>query len=400
MKAMRKLNLYLFLFALTTGLFSCSDSDDDGYSGKNQIYITTDDDPVIIESDATPLQASLTLTKAYEKNETFEILVKNTTNDVEELVTVNPSAVTIPAGKKSVDFEIISNCKEILKNEVYLEITVKSLPETDMEIHQTLKIRIKPSLRNPELSEEQQALLEGYKQNGLDLTKWIGVVPVKVKVISPKDGYYEPFLQEFTKEYTGKTVITLSEKASSTQPVLKMTENPMGLTEYLYFVLRKVTIENTEYWTQQPDVPAMLDLIGLSANSKETFDMSLDNIRIGMPQEGRSVLEFTEEKTEDDPIIIVPFDYNYSAWNRLKAEADAGNEIAVVCLDNSQTINPLYHLFISDITEDTYENEPSDWIAPEGNLNITGNKMTFVFTLDHSDAGGYTQVSVEYTLPE
>lgn len=400
MKTIKNLSLSLFLLICCTGIFSCSDSDDDGYTGKNKLYITTEEDPVMIESDTVPLKVSLSITRAYDKNQTFEISVTNTTNEIENLVTVKPSSVTIPAGARTVDFDIISNGREILKNEVYLEVSVKSLPETDMEIFKNLTIRLKPGLRNPELSEEQKTLLEGYKQNGLDLSQWIGVIPVKVKIISPADGYYEPFISEFTKEYTGKTVITLSEQATADVPVLKMTENPMGLTEYLYFVLRKVTVENTEFWTLQPDVPDMMELINFSAESKETFDMALDNIRFEIPQNGKSAITFTDEKSEDDPIIIVPFSYDYSAWNRLKEFADAGNEIALACSDNSQTLNPLYHLFISDISEDQWENEPSDFIAPEGVLNISEGKMTFTFSFDHSDAGGYSQITIEYTLPE
>lgn len=400
MKTIKNLSLSLFLLICCAGIFSCSDSDDDGYTGKNKLYITTEEDPVMIESDTVPFKVSLAMTKAYDKNQTFEISVTNTTNEIENLVTVTPSSVTIPAGEIAVNFDIISNGREILKNEVYLEVSVKSLPETDMEISQNLTIRLKPSLRNPELSEEQKTLLEGYKQNGLDLSQWIGVIPVKVKIISPAEGYYEPFITEFTKEYTGKTVITLSEQATADVPVLKMTENPMGLTEYLYFVLRKVTVENTEYWTLQPDIPDMMELINFSAESKETFDMTLDNIRFEMPQNGKSAITFTDEKSEDDPIIIVPFSYDYSAWNRLKALADAGNEIALACSDNSQTLNPLYHLFITDISEDQWENEPSDFIAPEGVLNISEGKMTFTFSFDHSDAGGYSQITIEYTLPE
>ena len=133
----------------------------------------------MIESDTTPLRASLIMTRAYAKDQTFEISVTNTTNEMDNLVTVKPSSVTIPSGAKAVNFDIISNGREILKNEVYLEISVKALPETDMEVHQILKIRLKPGLRNPELSEEQKALLESYKQNGLDLSQWIGVIPVK-----------------------------------------------------------------------------------------------------------------------------------------------------------------------------------------------------------------------------
>ena len=117
MKAMKNLSLILFLLIYCAGIFSCSDSDNDGYSGKNKLYITTDQDPVMIESDTTPLRASLIMTRAYAKDQTFEISVTNTTNEMENLVTVKPSSVTIPSGAKAVNFDIISNGREILKNE-------------------------------------------------------------------------------------------------------------------------------------------------------------------------------------------------------------------------------------------------------------------------------------------
>lgn len=45
---------------------------------------------------------------------------------------------------------------------------------------ETLRVNVKPYLTAEDLTMEQQALLEGYKNKGVDLTKWIGVIPVKV----------------------------------------------------------------------------------------------------------------------------------------------------------------------------------------------------------------------------
>ena len=90
-------------------------------------------------------------------------------------------------------------------------------------------------------------MLEGYKAKGLDLSKWIGLIPVKVSVeVPPTDGL-ESLINGMKKVYTGKTVITLSEDATAEQPILKMTNNPMGLTEFMYDMLRKETVENDMY---------------------------------------------------------------------------------------------------------------------------------------------------------
>lgn len=405
MKAIRKLQISLFLLICTAGLFSCSDSKDDGYSGNNLIYITTEQDPVIIESDATALTADLTLTRAYEKSVSFEIDVKNLTGDEEDLVTVTPSTITIDPGKKTVSFQIVSNQKEILKADAQLEVSVKSLPETDMEVKQKLNIRVKPSLRNPELTEVQKTLLESYKAKGLDLSKWIGVIPVKVKVVYPGNSNLESLLTEFTKNYEGKTVITLSEKSTEDQPMLKMTENPMGLTEFLYWLLRQETIDNDAFWFDENSSPLydeMVKLIGLSKTSQETFDMTLDSIRVMFPRNNKSEIEFLGERLNcySEPGIVVPFDYSYSAWDRLKKLVDEGNEKAIECVLGDATVEPAYYFVNSSVDTDMWGNDPSDWMESKAELDLSNGKMTFTFCMDHMNAGGYMHVFAEFTLPE
>lgn len=90
----------------------------------------------------------------------------------------------------------------------------------------------------------------------------------------------------------------MSEYATVDQPILKITENPMGLTEFLYDILRKETVCNDEYWYGEyagKYYQKMMDLIGLTKDSQETFSVSLDSIRVNMPQNGESNVEFWEE---------------------------------------------------------------------------------------------------------
>ena len=156
--------------------------------------------------------------------------------------------------------------------------------------------------------------------------------------VPPTDGL-ESLINGMKKVYTGKTVITLSEDATAEQPILKMTNNPMGLTEFMYDMLRKETVENDMFWYYDPGegevnpYMAMMELIGLSKTSLETFEMTLDNIRVDLPQNGVSNVEFLGERPdiwdETELITIVPFAYDYSAWNRLKEMLDTGdNELA------------------------------------------------------------------------
>ena len=100
---------------------------------------------------------------------------------------------------------------------------------------------------------------------------------------------------------------------------------------------------------------------------------------------------------ETELVTVVPFAYNYSAWNRLKELLDAGdNELAQKYVDYGATLDPTHYLFYSGIDEDYWED--GNWMEPQGVL--TGNKLTFQFNFDHYSAGGYSIIRVEYTLSE
>ena len=152
MSTMGKLQIMLLL--LIAAFSGCSESDEREYMGKNSIYIRTEGDPVILAMDNEPLKATLMLIRAYDKDVSLEIDVKYLTEGVEDLVTVNPAVVTIPAGEKSVDFEIISNEKGVVEDKVHLEIGVKyPLPEADMgKVEEVLRVVVKPYMETEDLT--------------------------------------------------------------------------------------------------------------------------------------------------------------------------------------------------------------------------------------------------------
>ena len=92
----------------------------------------------------------------------------------------------------------------------------------------------------------------------------------------------------------------------------------------------------------------MMDLIGLTKDSQETFSVSLDSIRVNMPQNGESNVEFLGRVLDKykESVSVVPFVYNYSAWNRLKEKVDAGDETAIECVGYGATVNPVVYLVL------------------------------------------------------
>lgn len=202
-------------------------------------------------------------------------------DDKNGVLKLENNPVTIKAGKRSATFEVVSNQKNLLTEDTYFQVGISQFPTDNLMLNETLQVRVKPNPKIPELSPQQKALIKGYKTKyGIDLNKWLGVLSCHTTVQSPADGYLQPFAAAFTKEYDGKTVITLSEQATEDMPVLKMTDNPFGLTEYLYFVLRSETVADPEFWTQQPEPQKLMKLLNWNKESKETFAVSLDAIRL------------------------------------------------------------------------------------------------------------------------
>ena len=272
------LGILLTAFATT----SCNEKKETGYSGTNKIYLTAENNnAVMTESDTTPLTVEVTLTSSVQKATTLTFRFED---DKQEVIHMEGNPVTIAAGEKTASFQVVSNAMNILSESVYIAIGADpaQLPE-GMELAEALQIRVNPNPAIPTLTEEQKALIEGYKTKfGIDLNEFLGIMKCSTTLQIPGEGTTQDFATPETRQIDGQTIITLSEESTAEQPVLKMVDNPMGLTEYLYWVFRQNTIDDDEYWTQQGEESAnqrLMDRIGWNSKSEETFNASLDGIK-------------------------------------------------------------------------------------------------------------------------
>lgn len=391
---MKKFYFYAVGALMLPFLASCGDDkEDSGYTGVNQIYLSAEN-PVVEETESTPLTVNVDLTTAYAQKVTlnFEIL-----NDEKEIIRLENNPVTIPAGSKSATFQVISNQKELLTEDTYFEIGISTFPLNNMKLNSSLRVRVKPNLQIPELTESQKVLIEGYKSKyGIDLTNWLGAVTYHTKVESPASEYLPPFAKPFTREFDGKTIITLSDQSTEELPVLKMVNDPMGLTEYLAWVLRKETIENNEFWYGEHASPAyaqIMELLSWNKANPGTFTMSLDGLKLKNISDGTATVDFLPVSVPDVRTII-PFEYTFSPWELQKKMIKEGNQIAVDLEKTDGTANPAHYLQVSDVAKDELEN--GTFASPVGKIDFKAKKLTFLFVFDHAYAGGYNRATVMY----
>lgn len=394
----KKLFIYAIGIVLLSAFASCN-KEENKYTGVNEIYLSAEN-PVITESEDTPLTVKVELTTSGMQDIVlnFELI-----GDKDGVLKLENNPVTIKAGTKSATFQVVSNQKNLLTEDTYFEVGISGLPTDNLKLNGTLKVRVKPTPKTPELSARQKELIEGYKAKyGIDLNKWLGTLSCHTTIKSPKEGYFEPFNVEFTKEYEGKTVVTLSEEATEDLPILKMTDNPLGLTEYLYFVFRLETVENGNFFTQQPAPQRLMELLHWNKDSKEAFTASLDGIKLKEITSSSVRLEYLGDgKSQyDDPITIVPFAYRFSALDRQNKLIESGNAEIQDLKSQGASADPAYYLFVYNLVENNYEDQPENFITCTGSIDLSTDKMTYEFMLSHTSAGGYSHVNVVYEKKE
>ena len=392
----------LFLLGLVT---SCSNDIDYTYKGSNYIQISTADDPAIAENDDRPVTVDVLLATAVETDATIHFELSGNEDGV--LNMENDGNVLIKAGEKKASFKIASNHKSLLNTQKVLTLKVKDFTDSRMRVWNELKLIAKPSPTLPELTEEQIELIEGYRERyGVNLNRFIGEVKCHVTVIYPADDI-GIFYDEETRSFEGKSVITLSDNATAERPILKMIDNPLGLTSFLWEILKKETVENDEGWMDQPYNQAMVKAINFSEDEEE-FKVLLDNIEL----DGYKGFLFLDKKDMPEVALHlenVPFEYSFTACDRWKTMGEQGKTVSVLDGDSwveysvaeliteyTTTLDPIAYLLYSSIDEDTWENEPSDFIESKGSFNE--DTFTFQFSWDHAYSAGYTQIYVTYTL--
>ena len=388
------------LLTAAIAMSSCNEKKETGYSGTNKIYLTAaNNNAVIVESDATPLEVEVTLTSTVETATTLTFRLEN---DTQEILSLQNNPVTIAAGEKSASLQVVSNVKNLLAESTYITLGIDAaqLPE-GMELAEALRIRVNPNPAIPELTEAQKELLKGYKEKfGIDLNEFLGVMKCTTTLNIPGDGMTNDFSTPKTEEIPGQTIITLSEESTAEMPVLKMVDNPMGLTEHLYWVFRQNTVEDDEYWTQMGEESAqqrLMDRIGWTATSEETFNVTLDGIKCTNLSATGADLEILGPKEDSygDTYMVVPFDYSFTAWDRQKELLDKGDADMQEIYDQGGFANPTFYLFYYGA--DTNEWEGENWLESKGHIDFEKGEMTFQFVIDHAYAGDYTRVHVTYT---
>lgn len=405
---MKKITFMLMcMLAMLTGFSACSSSDNDGDKPMtNYVSISAEGNNIINEDDDDEVKFNILIGNTLTADATINLSLEGNDDNV---ATLSSSTISLKAGAKTASFTVKSNKKSLLKSDRVL--TVKAtFSDANMKTDgKAVTLTIKPDSDIPVLTAEQQKLIEGYKQNlNIDLTKILGKVKVDTKVTFNDDDKIDINNNKDTRSFSGVTIITLSEKATADKPVLKMVSNAMGMATFNYEMLRKKTVEDTEYWTQMPYGKAVMENINYDYN-KETFTMTLDGIEVNPDMS----LKFTGSKVNiyDKEITTVPFDYTFSAWNRLKAMADA-NESFVVdegetktkvpvqdIIDGGGSLNPYLFFDNTDVIADGEETEYKNiYVAPTGKIDFTTGKMTFAFPWYLENTNGCQKVEATYTF--
>ena len=360
------------------------------------------------EDDAEGVTLNVLIAFAPTKDETIELTLEGNEDDI---VHLDHNVLHFKAKQKEATVKVISNAKHALSVPKTLSITIGNTSDPRMKAaDEGVKIVVTPDADIPVLTPEQLQLIAGYKEKfGFDLTSLLGKVPVEVTVLFNTKDKEEFFKGQSKASFKGFSIITLSEKATADAPILKIVDNPMGLTSFFYDVLKAKTVEDHEFFLQQPYGSAIVQAINYDA-TKEQFSMSLDDIKL-IPSSGE--VEFVVQRSNhyDEMISALPFVYYFSAWERVKELRDKGTlvyvkengkivgyQITDEFLLAGGSIDPQRWLGISDISRDTYNNTPSDWVTPKGHVDFTKGTMTFVFPWDFEAANGYQQVRVTYTM--
>ena len=427
-KTMKKYLATALTLILGVFMVACSDDEETtGYKGKNTVTLAVESGATtLIEDEDEAVTVSVTLDRAYSQDVSLSVQVQGT--EPERLV-VTPQPVTIAAGSTKATFEVQSSKQGNLAGQLQYTLTCGDL-QSDMTMGSTVTINLRPRTGMDDLTDTQLALIESWKNNyGIDVTPWMGQISLEGDVTEPGDGLTDPFVEQKSYKLNGKSVITLGEGCTEDKIVLKMVDNPLGMTNVLYDWLRKNTIEDEVNFTQGYGGPIVMDLINWNKNTQETFNVSLDGIEIDLTEaqteDGVTTFDvkFVKEGTayvlglDGNPVNVVydeeagpepatyskeswiPFTYEYTAWSRLLQKVAENDDSALELFNTDGTADPEYYLLPSDVNYDMFESEENNfYVEPKGSINFQDGTMEFVFPADHVYAGGYARVNVKYSV--
>lgn len=403
---MKLCKILLALAIAVVSLASCSESADSNEQMTNYVTLSVEGESAMTEDNEDGLVVNVSMAYSLDHDVSVQLAL---TGDEKGAVKLDKNTVTLPAGKKTASVKVVSNKANVLLTQEVVNVVVASCSDANMKALDAkgVVLTIKPNAAVPELTAEQLALIKGYKDNlGIDLTKVLGIVDVTTTVTYGNDDKDAENNGNDTRVFNGKSVITLSDKATTDKPVLKMIANPMGMESYMYDRLLRCTTEEPDgYFDADPINTALLSVVNYN-KSTESFSAVLDNITLNTD----GTLNFTA--VEDDK-TIVPFEYNYSVWTRINEMANAGNTVNVNegstyveysikdLLEQYSTFCPAKYLGNTDISIDAYGATPSNFVLPSAKYDFNNNTINFEFAWDYGNGSylnDYVRIKANYTM--
>ncbi len=416
---MKTIKLFIFTLLIAAIAASCN-KDDDGFTGEVTVTLINKGGTTAVEGEAAEFVYDVILSKSFDQNInlTFDL---DSLAQYPGLLTIDPNPVVIAKNQTKGVLKVMAMAKpdaeNLLAKNTNFKIKLSSYTGIDnrivLESNETITIQAEEDV--VPLTAEQRELVAHYKTQGIDVTPWIGKIPVEVTVKTAAGGNFSPFDVSETKTYTGVTHITLSENATKEKPLLAMTLNAFGLSEYLQYVFRHETILNKGFWynpdaNDMPPAPlAVLQALGQERvqkwiNKEYPFNVMVDDLEF---KADKSVVFVRENGAysissdflpngEKEQISAVNFQYEFPLWDELVTLAD-GNADLISNIQQGGSVHPNNYITYSTILTDDWGG--TNWVAPTGSYDNAEKKMMFNFNTDHSNSGDYDIVTVTYTSP-
>lgn len=411
---MRILKSIFLVLVASTILTSCSDDAIPVFSGDVSVTLINKTSTEVIEGEAATFTYDVVLSNTFKEDITINFNLDELTN-YPNLLSIEP--VTIVKDQTKGILKVTATKKpdaeNVLANDLKLTFAIKDYQGVTNKLYlaDNYIVTVKAEEGITPLTADQQALIKHYKSQGIDLSMWIGKIPVQVKVVTAPNGSFAPFETSQTLNYTGITHITLSENATKDKPLLVMTKNAFGLSEYLQYVFRHETVLNTEYWNEpsQASIQEILKALGTDRVTKwekkeYAFNVTLDNLEfksggtIDFVRENGTYDDYTNYleplKPEGKNFNAVDFRYEFELWNEFVTLAKNNSDL-VNHMQQGGSIHPGNYIPETNILEDEWGE--SNWVAPTSSYNAT--EMNFKFNTDHTYSGDYDIVTVKFTQP-
>lgn len=420
MKTLKFLASAAALLMLSGAMTSCKEENDEP-TLDTHISVTADKTAVVAGS-GEEVTFTLTLSQAAATAVECELTLVGA--GAETFVINNPAIVA--AGTTGTTVTAIASEPIPATENSDVVVSLVGLPE-GYDMTGSCTITVMPAVQNVEGADP--AVLAAIKEaHGYDLTPWMGTHNIKGTIEFPGGGTREAFVSDAVIDINSTGSITLDGDAQT--PSICLASNPMGMSAYFLETLRKLTVDDNEYFLDSENTSAatVMALINWDANSGETFDVTLPAVKIVNydPETETADLEFVAEGTDyilgstGEPIYIdmlednlqysyhaswIPFQFKYSAWDRFLSLYEANDPYAAELIYDSTSVPcPKAYLGLSDILEDYWEVDEAEdgvanlYVAPAGKIDFKNGTMTFEFPFDHADQYGYSRVKVTYSL--